>query len=393
LINLVNLDQVINMNYLTAEEAAERLGVSLASLYSYVSRGLLASEPQPGSRRSLYRAEEVERLANQRRHRRHPEQAVAEALQWGSPVLESALTSIQDGQVYYRGRSALELAERSRFEDVIELLWEGELSRLGLPEGQWRDVFHLADRLTPGESFRLAVGAAATADPAACDLAPPAVRRTGSRILHLLTRCATRATPRRSMASSLQHAWCPARKETRRALEAALILCADHELNTSAFTARCVASAEANPYAVVSAGLAALEGSRHGGHTRRVEALFDEAGHRGAALALEDRLRRGESIPGFGHPLYPEGDPRAVHLLRYVRSRLSDELLQSARRLLERPPSLDFALVALSRTLELPIGSPLTLFALGRTAGWIAHALEQYRQGWMIRPRARYVGN
>ena len=377
---------------LTAEGAAEQLGISVASLYSYVSRGLLASESQPGSRRSLYRADEVERLASQRRHRHHPEEAAAEALQWGSPVLESALTSIHDGQLFYRGRSATELAASASFEEVVELLWEGQLVRLPLPDGSWREVFQLADKLAPVESFRLALVAAATADPAACDLQPAAVRRTGARILHLLTRCATRSTPRRSLAGSLQHAWCPDQKPARRALDAALILCADHELNTSAFTARCVASAEANPYAVVTAGLAALEGTRHGGHTRRVEALFDEAEHRGAGRALEDRLRRGESIPGFGHQLYPDGDPRAIFLLRYAHSALAEDLLVSARRLLERPPSLDFALVALARALQLPSGSPLTLFALGRTAGWIAHALEQYRQGWMIRPRARYVG-
>lgn len=384
------------MTYLSAEEAAQRLGVSLASLYSYVSRGLLASEPQPGSRRSLYRLDEVERLANQRRHRRHPEQAVAEALQWGSPVLESALTSIQDGQLYYRGQPVLELAEQSRFEDVVELLWEGELTRPGFLEGDWRRVLQLTRGLSPMEAFRIALVAAGPADPAACDLQPAAVRRTGSRILDLFIRCATADAPRTTVAGSLQHAWCPGRRSARKALEAALILCADHELNTSAFTARCVASAEANPYDVVTAGLAALEGTRHGGHTRRVEALFDEAGHRGAGRALEDRLRRGESIPGFGHPLYPQGDPRARFLLdwvaRHAPCRLGEELLSSARRLLERPPSLDFALVALARGLELTPGSPLTIFALGRTAGWIAHALEQYRQGWMIRPRARYVG-
>lgn len=383
--------------FLTAEEAAERLGVSVASLYSYVSRGLLASEPQPGTRRSLYRQEDVERLSRQRRHRRHPEQAVAEALQWGSPVLESSLTSIQDGQLFYRGRSVPELARKARFEEVVELLWEGELGRPGLLDGDWQEVFGLGDRLPAPESFRLCLVAAGTADPAACDLEPAAVRRAGSRILTVLTRCATRATPGRSVAGSLQRAWCPGQPEVRRALEAALIVCADHELNTSAFTARCVASAEGNPYAVVTAGLAALDGTRHGGQTRRVEALFDEAERRGAAHAVADRLRRGETVPGFGHPLYPDGDPRATFLLHWLEQHapcaLSEQLLETARRLLERPPSLDFALVALSRALRLPACSPLTLFALGRSAGWIAHALEQYHQGFSIRPRARYVGN
>jgi citrate synthase len=124
-----------------------------------------------------------------------------------------------------------------------------------------------------------------------------------------------------------------------------------------------------------------------------VAALFEEASHRGARPTLEDRLRRGEPIPGFGHPLYPEGDPRARHLLDKVTAcALGRELLQAAESLHLRPPSLDFALVSLARSLSLPSGAPLTLFALGRTAGWLAHAMEQYRQGWMIRPRARYTG-
>ncbi|GMU52865.1 MAG: citrate synthase [Candidatus Xenobia bacterium] len=382
------------MSYLTAEEACRRLGVSPATLYSYVSRGLLGSEGQPGTRRCLYREEEVERLASRRRHRRHPEQAAAEALQWGSPVLESALTCIQDGQLYYRGQLATELASRTCFEQVVELLWEGQ-HRPGLPPpGPWQEAFKLASRLEPTEAFRLVLVAAGSTDPAARDLQPDSVRRTGSRILTLLGRCLTDShRAGRPLARSLASAWTPGNPAAERALEATLILCADHELNTSAFTARCVASAEASPYAVVGAALAALEGGRHGGHTRRVAALFEEASHRGARPTLEDRLRRGEPIPGFGHPLYPEGDPRARHLLDKVTAcALGRELLQAAESLHLRPPSLDFALVSLARSMSLPSGAPLTLFALGRTAGWLAHAMEQYRQGWMIRPRARYTG-
>ncbi len=381
------------MSYLTAEEACRRLGISPATLYSYVSRGLLSSEGQPGSRRSLYREDEVEQLLSRRRHRRHPEQAAAEALQWGSPVLESALTSIQGGQLYYRGQLATDLASHARFEQVVELLWEGE-HRPGLPpDGPWQDAFKLAAGLEPTEAFRLVLVAAGAIDPAARDLQPDSVRRTGSRILTLFGRCLTDShRADRTLARSLASAWTPSNRAAERTLEATLILCADHELNTSAFTARCVASAEASPYAVVGAALAALEGGRHGGHTRRVAALFEEASRRGARPTLEDRLRRGEPIPGFGHPLYPEGDPRARYLLEQATCELGSELLQAAENLYLRPPSLDFALVSLSRGLRLTAGAPLTLFALGRTAGWLAHALEQYRQGWMIRPRARYTG-
>jgi citrate synthase len=186
-------------------------------------------------------------------------------------------------------------------------------------------------------------------------------------------------------------------------LRSALILGADHELNVSSFTARCVASAGSHPYAVVIAGIAALEGPRHGGISARVESMLDSLRpHRPRTLpdALAERLRRGDTIDGFGHPLYREGDPRAIALMALLRERYpkSAELAfvthvaDAAAAAIREKPTIDFALAAVSRVLRLPPGSPLTLFAIGRTIGWIGHAIEQYATGQLIRPRAKYVG-
>jgi citrate synthase len=184
-------------------------------------------------------------------------------------------------------------------------------------------------------------------------------------------------------------------------LRAALILCADHELNVSSFTARCVASAGSHPYAVVGAGLAALEGPRHGGATARVESMLESLRPaRAIEEAVAARLRRGESIDGFGHPLYRDGDPRARLLLdlmaeRYGRSaegRFVASFAKAATRVTGDLPNIDFGLAALARVLRLPSGSPLVLFALGRSIGWVGHAMEQYATGQLIRPRAKYVG-
>ena len=203
------------------------------------------------------------------------------------------------------------------------------------------------------------------------------------------------------MAKTLQRAWKASSPATASLLDAAMILCADHDLNVSTFTARCAASAGSNPYAVVGAGLAALRGFRHGGMTERVEALFDEAvAPKGARLVLEGRLRRGEALPGFGHPLYAGPDPRAALLLeRAFAARaatagaaVARALIAAARDLTGEAPNIDFALVALARIAGLPAGAPLQLLALGRTVGWIAHAIEQVEDGRLIRPRARYVG-
>jgi len=184
-------------------------------------------------------------------------------------------------------------------------------------------------------------------------------------------------------------------------LNTALILCADHELNVSSFTARCVASAGGTPYGVVQAGLAALRGSRHGGHTERVEALLREVGAPSQArAALAARLQRGEPVPGFGHRLYPDGDPRGRLLLEMAREygphspavALSAAVAAAAGELLGKRPTVDFGLVTAAGALELPAGSALALFAIGRAIGWIGHALEQIEAGTIIRPRARYVG-
>ncbi|MDP8950673.1 MAG: citrate synthase, partial [Actinomycetota bacterium] len=202
-------------------------------------------------------------------------------------------------------------------------------------------------------------------------------------------------------AEVLARGWAPGEPDAAALIGAALILCADHELNVSAFTARCVASSGATPYAAVTAGLAALGGTRHGGQTELVEALLREVGDGAAARSvLASRLRRGEPIPGFGHSLYPEGDPRGRELLRLAagaRPHSSDVVLsravsEAARELIGELPNLDLGLVTLARVLGLPPGAPLAIFALGRTIGWIGHAIEQYEDGSLIRPRARYTG-
>jgi len=228
------------------------------------------------------------------------------------------------------------------------------------------------------------------------------VAATGVRILVLLAHVATdrtNGTAPASLATALQRAWAPDRPEAAPLLSAGLILCADHELNVSAFTARCVASAGSTPYAVVIAALAALQGYKHGGHTAHALALLSAAAH-GIRQAIGGYLQGGDKLPGFGHPLYPDGDPRASCLLALLEERcpaspqvqLAKDVCDAVYTILGLQPTIDFALAALALTLGTPRHSPLALFALGRTAGWIGHAIEQYALDQLIRPRARYIG-
>jgi citrate synthase len=387
--------------WMTAADAARLLDVSRATLYAYVSRGFVRSQASPGSTRErLYARSDVERLRRRSEERRAPDKAAARALEWGMPVLESSISCIDGHRLYYRGLDATMLARSRSLEEVAALVWTGRLDAPRPPASGER-VVPLRSTLPFAARAHVALATAAAHDPAAMDTRMPSVAATGWRILRLLVSVATQsAAGDESADRALARAW-KVRGPGAEILRAALIVCADHELNVSSFTARCVASAGSHPYAVVMAGLAALEGPKHGGAGARVEAMLDSM--RTARLlraATAARVRRGESIDGFGHPLYPAGDPRARILLdrlgeRYAQSaeyRFITAFARAATSVTGEQPNLDFSLAALSRVLRLPDGAPLMLFAIGRTVGWIGHALEQYATGQLIRPRAKYVG-
>jgi citrate synthase len=389
--------------YLGARRAAEELGISLSTLYVYVSRGLIRSEPA-GGRGRRYRAEDVRRLKERKERRRDPDRVVEDALHWGTPVMESAITLIEDDGLYYRGRDAVSLAAGSTIEEVAALIWVGdpamktELFPSAPPELPPRIRAALGDGLPPVEVFQISLALAGAGDPASYDLRPAAVARTGGRILRLMASVAA-GEASQGVAETLGRGWKLRDPGASALLDAALILCADHELPVSTFVARCVASSEATPYAVVVAGLSAIGGVKHGGQIELVEALLREAVG-GAREAIAGRLRRGERVPGFGHSLYPGGDPRGAELLRLVTAAypnspdvaLCAAVVDEALELLGERPTVDFGLVTLSLALGLPPGGAVALFALGRTVGWIGHAIEQYESGSLIRPRARYVG-
>lgn len=407
---------MVRRQYLTAREAADLLGVSPPTLYAYVSRGLIRSEAVEGSVRSRrYLREDVEHLQERKELRRNPATAAARALHLGMPVLDSAITCITNGHLYYRGYDAVRLAATQSVEDVATLLWLGQLNADSaavfsavenkLPSrclAMQRRLSELMTDLAPIERFQLILPMAATEDVAAYDWQPHAVAHTGARILQLLTLIAVgRSKSEYDVVRTLQDGWSPQHRAAAPLMRMALILCADHELNVSAFTARCVASANATPYAVVMAGLAALQGAKHGGYTDQVEAFLAEvATPERASSVISHRLKRGERLPGFGHELYPEGDPRATALLSLiVKTCVKDSALalgkavaQQVQRSIGQQPTVDFALAVLANALHLPPGAGLALFALGRTIGWIAHAIEQYQRDQLIRPRARYTG-
>ena len=400
--------------YLTAAEAAEALGISRATLYAYVSRGLLRSAPGVDSRQNRYPAADVRRLARRKADGRRAGKVAQKVLDWGVPVLESSITLIADGRLYYRGRDAIALARDATLEDVAALLWECTPRRIAdapaapIASAQWSAWLKLWSAHTPLERALVLLPAAAAQMPRIWAQGPDAQIDTGAVLMRLLAAALMSAAPSSEpLHRQFAHAWGLRGRAPADVLRAALVLCADHELNASTFTVRCITSTGMHLFGAAAGGLAALGGPRHGGETMRIAALLDDATrapdlHRFLAERLApDERGVAAPLPGFGHPLYPDGDPRARLLLDLLRARGAaraplaelDALTDAVADTTGARPTVDLALVALERVLNLPRGAAFALFAAARVTGWIAHALEQTADGRLIRPRARYVGD
>jgi citrate synthase len=384
---------------LTAESAADRLGVSRATLYAYVSRGFVRAHPAPDDpRRRLYSAADIERLSGNKSRGRKPAEIAAATLDHGLPALASGITLIEGDRLYYRGRDAGELAAHASLEETARLLWNCSDDPFGAAPALSRSAAKLIASLAdafPLDRCAAALPVAGVGTAMTWQRDERRLWRDGALLLRLMAAAATGTMPSDApIHLHVARAWRLPHRAAQ-SIRTALVLCADHELNSSAFAVRVVASTGASLAACVAAGLSALSGPRHGGQTSLVEILFEEAERFGDARRMvHERLRRGDILPGFGHPLYRGGgDPRAVALLSLLPPDPTRDALREAMDAIRGvQPNVDFALVALRRALRLKPGSALALFAIGRTAGWIAHALEQQAEDRPIRPRARYTG-
>lgn len=378
------------LDWIAAEEARERLGVRPQTLYAYVSRGRVGVRPDPHDpRRSLYRAADIAALSQKKSRSRKVSDVAAGAIAWGEPVLESQITTVSGGRLFYRGRDAIRLAESETLESVARLLRGGHGAALKRTERpQPPDAPDMRTR-----AF-LALARRAASDPPARGKAPLALAVEAATLLDVLTDAIAGEVGGGAIHNRLALAWGVGPGGAGADLiRRCLVLVADHELNASAFAARVAASTGASLAASALAGLSTLTGPRHGMATAAVRTFAGEAARLGPAKAIENRLSEDRALPVFGHPLYPDGDPRAAAVLERFRAppalaRLS-EAVQATTGM---APNTDFALVAACESLRLAEDAPFALFAVARCAGWIAHAIEQGQTDALIRPRARYVG-
>ncbi|MDX6434098.1 MAG: citrate synthase [Streptosporangiaceae bacterium] len=395
--------------WIDSTAAAERLGVKPATLYAYVSRGVLRRRHGADGRRSLFDAAEVEDLARRGRprHRPGPEEL----------SIESKLTDLGKDRPYYRGRDALQLVGSHSYESVAEWLWTG---RPDVHEEPWRSLpaavraavtaqSGLPGDALPIDRLQIIVTTLGVTDPMRFHLDPGAVIATGQTLVAgMVDALPAVSSPAVSagdtIAGRLWGRLSPASEpepDLLKALDAALILLADHELAASTLAARVAASVKADPYAVVAAGLGVLSGPMHGGASLGVERMLAETHDPAQApRVIGERLRQGDRIPGAGHSVYKSGDARGTFLFDLIRSAVpGHERLAAAEALLAElrarrlpEPNIDFAVATLAAVTGMVTGAGEAIFAVARTAGWLAHALEEYERRSPLRPRAVYTG-
>lgn len=409
--------------YASAAEAMELLKIRQQTLYAYVSRGWVRSIPQPGKKDRLYLREDLERMVARSRARSGHGAVAASAMNWGEPIIPTSITEITPQGPRYRGYLAVDLARmHSPFEAVAELLWTGhwhgdsvrwpalkataELKRLT----ESLETFNASDQIL--EIFalvtlHLGIGRGTVAERIRSGRTLDAARQ----IIQTLVGCCGLATDAgryvpmhsgQTIAEGLMQSFAIERtKANHEAINSILALLADHELSPGTFAARVSASGGCTLHSCIAAALCASSGLAIGRLYNRVDEFLRSGRTKSALIQKAVHLQQtGVLVPGFVHPLYPGGDPRAQLLLEIAKRRDDPTRRLSAvfgflAEMQERfglLPRHEFAVVVLARELGLTRFAPGALFVLARTAGWVAHVQEQRLSGNLLRPRAKFAG-
>ncbi|MDL9946335.1 citrate synthase [Gordonia sp. ABSL11-1] len=390
-------------DYLTTEQVARLLGVKVATVYAYVSRGRITSARIDGVDGSVFAVEEIDDLVSGRRSRAPA--GVVERIQ-------TRLTLLHDDRLFYRGRDVGELVRSMRFEDVANLLWDNDVDWQS--PLVYRDDLRGLVRAAGGpdarglDLIRLTVDVLGARDPGRHRRESSAVAETAARIVGA---CVDVLGPdgdrvggpggRASIAARLWPCLTDERPTRRKVdlLDTALILLADHDLAAGTVAARVAASARGSIYAVLGAGLGAFDGPVHGGATTLAHRFLSDALDAPTA-ALTEQLYLGRPVPGTGHIVYRHRDPRAEILIEVLRTSTGGDrrVMPAVDEIRRQLPdgtfvNSDFALAALALRHRMAPDAAETIFGLARMVGWTAHALEEYGERRLrFRPEGVYTG-
>ena len=361
------------------------LGVKPQTLYAYVSRHQIRAQADPkDARSSLYARGDVDALLRKNRRPRAREEVAREAIRWGEPVMPTAISEVRGGTFWVRGHAIEACARDMTLEQVAARLCE-------VKEINCAPVEEPAPGRSPFARAMKALAAEAERSPLPmASLDGVLMAQQVGRMMSVITSACLGFAGDGPIHQRVGQAW-QLEPEQFGLIRQALVLLCDHELNPSTFAVRVCASTGTSLPAALLAGMATLSGTRHGGVSdMTLRALKAHMAGQFEAFAKE----HSDLTPyayGFDHPLYPDGDPRAVSLLHALPADAPAVLavVQLAERL-ELKPNIDAALAALSLHLNLPEDAAASIFAIGRVAGWAAHAIEQVESGAVIRPRARY---
>jgi citrate synthase len=383
--------------YITAQEAANALDISVETLYSYVGRKQIRSQRPAGSKTRLYWREDIERLK-----RSSAPAPPAEVL---APTTSISLIT-EEGQ-YYRGHSAIALAETATLEEVCGILWQAD------PKDAFGDVTFrkpdLYDRLlkdTAGatilERVSMLLPLLERANPRAYDFSPSGFCRTSAEVMRWYAAMITGSdAPSAAPLHETVVMGLGAPPVYLDLVRAYLVIAADHELEATTYAVRAVANTWVSPYQITLAALASARG-RHtnfGPHSALSRMMDEILEGPSTSEPILRRLHDGEPLRAFRSPLYPKGDPRA----RFMLQRLTDalpgdaelarlfEAIEVAHDAMGGLPDLALPLSFIARRIGL-MGQEGLLFRLSRMAGWLAHAMEQNSTQELIRPRAVYIG-
>lgn len=371
------------MSWLEREAALLKLGVKAQTLYAYVSRGQITAQTHPDDpRASLYSEVDIDRLVGRRRRGRSRTDIASAAIAWGDPVMETEITTVRDGRLIYRGKDAVKFAEHATVEDTAAHLWQCAPLRSSYAP----DAMPIEDS-GKARAFSYLAAKAATDAPLLNQKSTDLTARGQDLLLGFAS--AISGTPGRGLFHQRLARYWNLNPQGVDMLRRALVLVADHELNPSSFAARVAASTGAPLAACALSGLSTLSGPHHGEAALRAVAYLK-------TQLKNDHRDIGETdgeVPAIGHALYPNGDPRAKALLRWLKPGPQlKRAIRAAERAGGKTANIDMALAAFCLQFDLPDDAPFLIFAAGRMVGWIAHAMEQSQSGKMIRPRAKYLG-